>query len=298
MTDDLKTMRVAHKMKPARFGRWRIAEFTQTAEKQQRDELKIRTSEPPERWELALRRVIPPGDYVSLQRRMIDQEVRDFIEGEIGDVTFLAGAAGVSPEDYIDRIFPVERRWIPIMSDTPDELEGHRPALSFHGAVLVTGLGLGCVVSGLLANPDVTRIDVIEIDPDVVNLTGPYYVNEPRVRIWNVSATDIDALPADLDWDFAWHDIWTHIAERNLRDETAEHGISYGMLFDLWAPRVAAQHAWAYEDALEMRAVNNLMRQKNNRLVQPAVGRRRGRASAHAPGQGDRGAPPRPGAAA
>lgn len=94
-----------------------------------------------------------------------------------------------------------------VMEDSLTELRRHAPIwLAARGRVLVTGLGLGCVVRGLLACPEVNHIDVIEIDRSIIRVVGAEFHNEARVTI-----TAGDALschfPANH-WDFAWHDIW------------------------------------------------------------------------------------------
>lgn len=261
MTVDLNTMRVVKRFPSnARVGRWRIKRFRQTDRKYQVDLARIHAaSNAPERLELELSRVIPPGKYVSLQRRMIAQEMTDVIEEQF-NIEHETKLLGVTREQFIDHILPTENRWIPVMSDTPCELEGHREAIEEgHGRVLVTGLGLGVVISGLLAKPDVERIDVIEADRDVIALTGSRYP-DPRLHIHEGSADDPSCLPDDLRWDYAWHDIWTHIAERNLSNETAEHGISYYHLFEIWSSRVPHQGAWALSDAIKARAANEQIR--------------------------------------
>src|SRR6185295_15069938 len=49
-----------------------------------------------------------------------------------------------------------------VMEDTPFELQTHLGfVMHARGRVLVTGLGLGCVIRGLLANPSVEHITCI-----------------------------------------------------------------------------------------------------------------------------------------
>lgn len=95
-----------------------------------------------------------------------------------------------------------------VMEDSRRELSRHLPIwLAARGEVLVTGLGLGCVVRGLLANPLVRRIDVVEIDEWILRVVGAEFVNTPRVVLHHGDALSIDWL-RDAQWDFAWHDIW------------------------------------------------------------------------------------------
>jgi len=50
-----------------------------------------------------------------------------------------------------------------IMSDTPDEIMDHMaPIERASGRILINGLGLGMVVKAVLANPNVTSVDVVE----------------------------------------------------------------------------------------------------------------------------------------
>ena len=99
-----------------------------------------------------------------------------------------------------------------VMEDSFGELRQHLPIwLRAHGRVLVTGLGLGCVVRGLLANPDVDHLDVIEIDRQMLDRIGPEFEPDPRVTLIHG-----DALKHPVNgsrWDFAWHDLWTDESE-------------------------------------------------------------------------------------
>jgi hypothetical protein len=95
-----------------------------------------------------------------------------------------------------------------VMEDSRTELLQHMPIwLAARGRVLVTGLGLGCVVRGLLASPRVELVDVVEIDADVLRVVGPEFAANPRVRLHHADALTFD--PPGERWDFAWHDIWT-----------------------------------------------------------------------------------------
>jgi hypothetical protein len=51
------------------------------------------------------------------------------------------------------------------------------------GRTLVGGLGLGLILHHLANNEDVTQIDVVEINPDVIHLIKPYLPKDPRVNI-------------------------------------------------------------------------------------------------------------------
>lgn len=267
--DPFKAMRVGRWMRDAQHGRWQLRRFKVTDRDYEREKLTVTLREPEYRRDMALRRVIPPGKYVSLRRRMTWNEKVDAIEDQIGKLSEMAESTGKSAEELVAQFIPEDRDWTPVMSDTPVELEGHRTAIEkAEGNVLITGLGLGCLVAGLLVKPGVKRIDVVDLDPDVIALTSGYYLDDPRVHLHVGSAADPATVPPDLFWDYAWHDIWTHIASRNLNDATAEHGISYDRLFELYADRVLGdQDAWAYEEALEMRDRIQAEREEQRRFV-------------------------------
>jgi hypothetical protein len=99
------------------------------------------------------------------------------------------------------------QRWEIVMEDSAPELRMHLPIFNRgSGRVLVTGLGLGCVIRGLLAKPDVTHIDVVEIDPDILRVVGEEFTGNPRVTLHCGDALTIRLRGK---WDFAWHDLWT-----------------------------------------------------------------------------------------
>jgi hypothetical protein len=106
-----------------------------------------------------------------------------------------------------------------VMSDTPAEIEDHLPALAQIGhrscrRVLIHGLGLGMVLQHALRQPHVAHVDVVEIDPDVIALVGPRYL-DPRLVIHEGDAFTY-RFPPHTRWDVCWHDIWDSITADNL----------------------------------------------------------------------------------
>jgi hypothetical protein len=95
-----------------------------------------------------------------------------------------------------------------VMIDHQMELMKHLPILiNASGRVLVTGLGLGCVVRGLLAREQVDHVDVIELDRKILDRIGPEFAGNERVTLHHA-----DALTFPLNgyrWDWAWHDIYS-----------------------------------------------------------------------------------------
>lgn len=200
-------------------GRWRIETFTVSATAAQADFMRaqIRGARHggvgSDRW-------TPEGIYVKLLRRSAA------IEGN-----------------------RAESEWEVLMSDTKNEIEDCNAALEHaHGRVLVHGLGLGCIIAALLEKSDVEHIDVVEIDEDLIRLVGPYY-NDPRVTIHCGDCVTYP-WPENVRWDYIWHDIWATISSDNLKDETAEYGISYRKLQRLFEDRCDRQDFWAFDEAL------------------------------------------------
>lgn len=237
-------------------GRWMLYPFSISEDYHKADLLQtfIANRHKPEIRQRELERAVPPGDYIALKRRATQGEKDSYMVDKKEECRML----GVSPS-----LIP-ELEYVPVMSDTPAEIDGHMHAFQYAGGrVLVNGLGLGCIVVALLHNADVEHIDVVEIDPDVLKLTGRPIRRYVEGRAWGDRLTihQADALnprwPSGVRWDYAWHDIWSHISSRNLDPALAEHGIAYSTLFDMYADRAAVQGAWAYEDALWMKDYNN-----------------------------------------
>lgn len=153
-----------------------------------------------------------------------------------------------------------------MMSNTPNEIEDHAQVFDHaQGRVLVHGLGLSCVVSGLLAKPEVDHIDVVDNDKNVLALVAPAYRNESRVTIHQGNCLTYE-WPDDARWDFVWHDIWARISDTNLIDDEAENGVSYGTLFRRFADRADFQQAWAFDLALAMRKSEEFAEQHSDAL--------------------------------
>lgn len=77
--------------------------------------------------------------------------------------------------------------WKTWMVDDPLHWDGMRERVMDlpPGRLLVAGLGLGLFAHHLMERPDITAIDVIEIDPDVIGLIEPTLPDDPRRRIVN-----------------------------------------------------------------------------------------------------------------
>lgn len=121
-----------------------------------------------------------------------------------------------------------------VMNDFDYELRKHLEFIcKASGRVLVTGLGLGCVVRGLLAAARVEHIDVIERSPEVIEMCGSS-VADPRVTIHQADAREFT--PA-CEYDFAWHDLFSAEGEPHLQ-------VIHMELFARFCDRAAVQGAW------------------------------------------------------
>jgi predicted membrane-bound spermidine synthase len=138
--------------------------------------------------------------------------------------------------DKVLQLFVNGNLW---MSDSRDELRDHYTAIRMAtGRVLIHGLGLGCYLSSVCANPEVTHVDVVELNPDVIALVAPYFKDDPRVSIVQGDAFTYQ-WPKGSRWNCVWHDIWSG----KCTDDLTEHSKllrSFGKHSD-W------QGCWAHE---------------------------------------------------
>jgi hypothetical protein len=138
-----------------------------------------------------------------------------------------------------------------VMEDTPFELKTHLNfMMKAYGKVLVTGLGLGCVVRGLLVNPNVEHITCIEKSASVLNLIAPY-MPKKRLNIIQADALVWCKLSTDK-FDCAWHDLWT------CREDGEPHLQNWHMklLFDC-RKKIGFQGAWNFPRWLSRRMAIN-----------------------------------------
>ncbi len=123
-----------------------------------------------------------------------------------------------------------------VMSDTPAEKNDHYIAYyKAKGHCLVNGLGIGMFIKNLLAKDDVTKVTVVEISQDLIDLIAPHY-QDPRLTIICADALDYQP-PKGERYGMVWHDIWDNICADNLEDMKKLHR-KYGRRCD-W------QGSWA-----------------------------------------------------
>lgn len=106
-----------------------------------------------------------------------------------------------------------------VMSDTPDEMMDHVEFVKHAtGHVMIAGLGLGMVLKAVLAKPDVTRVTIVELDPNVIDLVSPHY-RDLRLTIVQGSIFDFKP-PKGTRYDAVWFDIWDTICGDNVPEMT------------------------------------------------------------------------------
>lgn len=129
-----------------------------------------------------------------------------------------------------------------VMHDFPMEVNKHMGfMLRATGRVLITGLGLGCVVRGTLANPRVTKVTVLENSKDVLKLIGAHMPKEDRLDIVYAEAEHwIKSHLAD-EFDCAWHDVWTDTVQGEPHLQVKHAALMAGLY-----GRVQFQGAWGF----------------------------------------------------
>ena len=131
-----------------------------------------------------------------------------------------------------------------VMSDTPAEraeaLDLLREAT---GKMLINGLGLGWTIEACIQKPSVDHITVVEISPDVIELTGKYLQQKfpGRLTIIQHNALTYKA-PRGQCFDVVWHDIWDDIVSDNYEQMKTLHR-KYGR-------RCGWQGSWCREEVV------------------------------------------------
>lgn len=130
----------------------------------------------------------------------------------------------------------VDHKWLgrpgisEAMNDTCAELSYNAPfAQMAAGRVLITGLGLGLLPAALLRKQEITRIDIVELESEIIDLVRPHLQDE-RIAVHHADAFSWEP-PPDLRWDFAWHSIlyWDGLMSeltRRLRERYHHHALA------------------------------------------------------------------------
>jgi len=107
-----------------------------------------------------------------------------------------------------------------IMSDTPAEITEHmEPIERATGNVLIHGLGLGVVANACLMKPEVSKVTVVELEQDVIDLVAPHYqlVYGNRLDVVCADAFEYEP-PNGTRFNVVWSDIWPQIRPENWND--------------------------------------------------------------------------------
>ena len=130
-----------------------------------------------------------------------------------------------------------------VMHDYPVEIARHLIfMLRAKGNVLITGLGLGCVVRGALANPAVQKVTVLEESSDVLRLVQPHMEQSARLEIIHTEAEAWIGAHPMATFDCAWHDLW--VDESNEKNESLQ--LKHSALISRLVGRVKFQGAWEF----------------------------------------------------
>jgi len=117
---------------------------------------------------------------------------------------------------------------VTIMSDTEAEIRDHlRVIYKAKGHVLIHGLGIGMVAKACLSKPEVTSVTVVELQPDVIKLVGPWLEGIAAKANKRLTIIQGDAFtwkpPKEQKWDIVWHDVWNEICTDNLPQMSKLH---------------------------------------------------------------------------
>jgi len=97
----------------------------------------------------------------------------------------------------------------PVMSDTDAERHDHVPAIQHAaGHCLIAGLGIGMVAEACLRAPGVDYVTVVEMEPDVIKLSGLHLLERyENLEIIQSNIFDYKPRPGQH-FGMAWFDIW------------------------------------------------------------------------------------------
>jgi hypothetical protein len=125
-----------------------------------------------------------------------------------------------------------------VMSDTPAEMSDHSYFVrKAKGSVLINGLGLGMVLYNCALKEEVSKITVIEIDADIIELVGSQYKNQFDGKLNIIHSDALEYIPPKgIRYDCVWHDIWDNICLDNWEE--------YKKLHRKYGRRCNYQNSW------------------------------------------------------
>lgn len=157
---------------------------------------------------------VPEGEHgdCRIERFTVDQD------GSVMSVLSSGFGRSVPPGTYTRLMRGRSLGGTLVMSDTRDEIRDHISVIHrAKGHCLVNGLGIGMVLQAMARKEEVTKVTVIEINPDVIALVGPHYEQRfgDKIEIIEMSAFDYKP-PKGIRYGVVWHDIWDHLCSDNL----------------------------------------------------------------------------------
>lgn len=112
------------------------------------------------------------------------------------------------------------------MSDTPMETETNKEFLrKANGDVLIFGLGIGLIIFPLLNDPNVTSITVVELEQELIDLTGSVIKKAKGGDKVTIIKGDAYAhgFPKAKKFDTIYFDIWQDISSDNYAESVTLH---------------------------------------------------------------------------
>lgn len=167
---------------------------------------------------------------------MVEVNVLDGRSGEWAVETFEIDEKGAATENIYSAIHGIGHRGVrpgiykrlvrgkeTIMSNTPAEVQDCRGGVhQAHGDVLISGLGLGVILTQILKKPEVKTVTIIEKSEDVIKLVAPSFESDKRVKIIHADALEYKPRRGEK-YDVVWHDIWDNICADNLPEMRTLH---------------------------------------------------------------------------
>lgn len=165
----------------------------------------------------SLAKIIPEGISGKVEIRHVE------VTPQAADMTQLRAAIHRRMDDYVPAGVYAHLlvNGTLMMSDTPMEQRTNRQVIrQAHGHVLIAGLGLGMILHPIAAKPEVTKVTVVEMSPDVVKLVGPYLPKKVEV----VEADIFEWKPVKgTKFSTIYHDIWPYVTLDNLPEMIKLH---------------------------------------------------------------------------
>jgi spermidine synthase len=168
-----------------------------------------------------MRNIIPVGESGSSRVEHFEITERDMLFHNLTEAINGRPAMGITMGKYVRLVVNGQV----MMSDTPHEARSSGEAIrKARGSVLIAGFGLGMILVPILKNPKVTRVVVVEKNPDVLQLCympftyGNHLTDEEKMKLIMVPADIFEYTAAKNNYDVIFFDIWPTISLNSLPD--------------------------------------------------------------------------------